>query len=285
MTTHLAQSVTTLARMWKLVRQDGTSFYFTTHDRALTFDGQVYKSLTGFQTTAIASSSDMGVDNLNVTGVFDDASITLSDLRAGLFDYADIYVFVVNWMNLSQGAINLRRGKLGECVSSPQGFFQTELRGMTQQLQQKIGDIYGPLCRADLFDAKCKLVSADYQCTATITAVSNRKIFTVTLNTTPSGAFFGANDGWFQYGMLQFTSGLNEGLGTEIKTWDHTGGVLGLYLSTGYPMTIGDTLNMWPGCDKSLDACKTKFNNLLNKRSEDYLPGTDQLYFYPNAAG
>jgi hypothetical protein len=162
--THLNSPATTLARCWHIVRTDGTQFFFTSHDVDLPitsgeFAGHngTYLSSVGFSATATANNSDLSVDNLDVEGVFDNASITDNDLRSGLFDYADIYVFVVNWADLTQGPLKLRRGKLGEVVASPQGWFHVELRGMTQLLQQKILELYGPECRADLGDARCKI--------------------------------------------------------------------------------------------------------------------------------
>jgi hypothetical protein len=76
---------------------------------------------------------------------------------SGLFDYATIYVFCVNWANLTQGVCRLRRGWLGECTRSPAGIFKAELRGLTQALVQEFGSQYMPICRADLGDDKCKV--------------------------------------------------------------------------------------------------------------------------------
>lgn len=277
---HLDQEVTTLARMWKIVRTDGQVFTFTSHDAPLTFSGDIYSSTYGFANTAIQNKSDLSVDNLDVGGVFDSDNITLEDLRAGLFDYADVFVFVVNWADLTQGALKLRRGKLGECTASPQGWFHTELRGMTQLLQQNVVELYGPECRADLFDTRCALLESLFSSTAHITAVTDATHVTIALDTTQGTT---TDDTWFQYGVFKFTSGLNNGRSAEIKSWNHITGVIELYLTAGYVPSVGDTVTLWPGCDKSLATCKAKFNNRLNFRGEPYLPGNDQLFYYPDS--
>jgi hypothetical protein len=154
---HLASPVTSLASCWQVTRRDGTVFYLTDHDQDLVVDGHTYLASAGYQRTAMAANADLSVDNLELTGMFDNAVLSESDLRSGAFDFADIRVLVVNWADLSQGVLKLRRGYLGEVSSRPSGIFTAELRGMTQRLVQKIGQIYSPDCRADLGDTRCKV--------------------------------------------------------------------------------------------------------------------------------
>jgi hypothetical protein len=157
---HLASAVTTLATCWLIVRTDGVQFSFTTLDADLVVDGVTYKSTFGFQRTAITTTSLGQVDNLEAMGYFSDNGITARDLNNGRFNYATIYLFVVNWADLSMGICRLRRGWFGECTYTPTGAYQAELRGLTQALVQEFGNFYSPLCRADLGDDKCKILIA-----------------------------------------------------------------------------------------------------------------------------
>ena len=154
---HLAGPVTTLATCWRITRVDGREFFFTDHDQDLRFEGNVYKASSGYSRTAIANDASFSVDNLDVEGVFDSAAITEEELRAGLFDQAEVRIFLINWADPSMGALRMRRGWFGEVVLTEQGVFRTELRGMTQALQQRIGELYSPECRADLGDHRCKV--------------------------------------------------------------------------------------------------------------------------------
>jgi hypothetical protein len=154
---HLAGAVTTLATCWRITRTDGAEFFFTEHDRDLAFEGNLYRASSGYSRTAIANDASLAVDNLDVEGVFDSEAITEEELRAGLFDHAEVRVFLVNWADPSMGALRMRRGRFGEAVLSEQGVFRTELRGMTQALAQRIGELYSPECRADLGDDRCKV--------------------------------------------------------------------------------------------------------------------------------
>jgi len=155
--THLAGPVTTLATCWRISRVDGKEFFFTDHDRDLSFEGTVYKASSGYSRTAIANDASLSVDNLDVEGVFDSEAITEEELRAGLFDQAEVRIFLVNWADPAMGALRMRRGWFGEVVLTEQGVFRTELRGMTQALQQRIGELYSPECRADLGDHRCRV--------------------------------------------------------------------------------------------------------------------------------
>jgi hypothetical protein len=165
--THLAHPVTTLATCWRVIRTDGASFAFTSFDDDLVVDGVTYSSTAGFTRSAIQSGSQGEVDNLDLLGFFQPDAITERDLKNGLFDYATVYVFAVNWADLTQGICRLRRGWLGETTLSPAGIFHAELRGLTQALVQEFGDQYMPLCRADLGDSKCRMPIKPVDWTAT----------------------------------------------------------------------------------------------------------------------
>ncbi len=154
---HLASEVTTLATCWRVTRKDRREFFFTDHDRDLAFDGNTYLASSGYSRSAIANDAGMAVDNLDVEGVLDHEQISEQDLRAGLFDHAEVHVFLVNWADLSQGKLRLRRGWFGEVHLTDQGLFRTELRGMTQALSVRIGELYSPECRADLGDPRCRV--------------------------------------------------------------------------------------------------------------------------------
>lgn len=156
MQSHLAEEVTTLATLWRVTRTDGVEFFFTDHDKDITYDGSTYKADSGYQRTAIQNDSTLGVDNLDVQGILNNEAITEEDLRAGKFDYAQIRVAIVNWNDLTAGEIKMRNGKIGEVQLTQRGVFKTELRGMTQPLSQNIIEYFQAECRADLGDSRCK---------------------------------------------------------------------------------------------------------------------------------
>lgn len=276
---HLAGPVTTLATCWRIIRQDGLSYHFTDHDRDLEIDGATYLASTGYSRTAISNDASLSVDNLDVEGVFDSAAITEADLRAGLLDQAEVHIFLVNWADTSMGILRLRRGWFGEVSLSEQGMFRTELRGMTQRLQQRVGALYSPECRADLGDTRCKVPIESAVWTKTGTVLSTRDPATLIV------ALDGQEppQGWFTGGLLTWETGANAGRAIEVSDWVQETGHLTMFLPMGYPVQPGDAFRIHPGCDKRLETCRTRFDNVLNFRGEPYVPGQDTLMSYPDA--
>lgn len=157
MKTHISGAVTTLCSCWKVTREDGHILGFTDHDTDITFEGVVYIAQSGYFRSAISNSATTSVDNLEVKGFLDDETISEADLINGMYDYASVEIFLLNWANLGQGIIRMRYGHFGEVTRWPSGLFVVELRGLMQQFEQTVGQIFTPECRADLGDKRCKI--------------------------------------------------------------------------------------------------------------------------------
>src|SRR5208282_3466283 len=203
---HIAGEVTTLATCWKLTRRDTTVFGFTDHDQDITFDSITYVAATGFTPSAVQTTGSLAVDNLDVDGMLSSGSITEADILAGLYDFAEIEIFQVNYSDLTQGSLQLRRGWLGEVTFYKQQFV-AEVRGLTQSLSQTMGQLYSASCRATLGDSRCKINTA----TGGITAVVSNIQFTDSARTEATNNF--------TFGTITFTSGANNGLSMEIKEY------------------------------------------------------------------
>jgi uncharacterized phage protein (TIGR02218 family) len=273
---HLALEVTALCTCWQITRRDGISFYFTDHDADLSISGHTYVSAIGYDRTALSADAALGIDNLEVTGLFDSDTLTNDDMRGGRFDFAEIHIFQVNWNDLSQGIMRLRRGYLGELSAMPSGVFHGELRGLVQRLVAKVGDVYTSECRADLGDAKCQVDLTSFTVAATVLTVGDSRQFSLTY-TEPR-----AVDNWFTGGVLTWLSGANTGRSMEIKYALGTGAIA-LFLPMHGAVVPGDTCRLYPGCDKRLATCRDKFSNIVNRQAEDYIPGLDAILKTPFA--
>ena len=263
---HFASGMTTLATCWLITRSDGTELGFTDHDQNLTIDSIDYDSIAGFTPTTVESKSNMSVDNLDVEGQIFPSKITEEDLLAGLYDYAEIEIFVVNYADLTQGKLVVKRGRLGEVTLSSQ-MFQAEVRGLTQHLSQTIGEVFSPSCRAILGDSRCKVALASFTVSATVTEVINNQTF--------KASTLAQTAGWFTGGEVEWTGGNNDGRRMEVKEFAATQVVLARPM--GKSIQVGDTFDIIAGCDKTRETCQSKFANILNFRGEPDVPGTDKL--------
>lgn len=277
---HLAGETTSLASLWKVKRQDGTILGFTAHDADIIYndgggDGAVsYLASTGFTPTATETGSDLGVDNLQVTAFLDSDSITEDDLRAGLYDFATIEIRLVNYADLTMGDLKIRKGTLGQ-VRIQNGLFSAEIRGLSFYFGTVIGQTFGPSCRADLGDAACTVNLSPLMQTGSVNTVTDSREFIPAAGLSPASA------GYFDDGVLIWTSGANSGSKMEVGSWDGTSFVL----FESMPKTIapGDTFTVEPGCNRTAADCLNKFNNIVNFRGEPFIPGTDAILNYPDA--
>ncbi|PCI43355.1 MAG: hypothetical protein COB49_12400 [Alphaproteobacteria bacterium] len=267
---HISSELTSLVTCWVLTRRDGVRLAFSTHDRELDFDDLVFRPVNSFLPSLVSSTNSMNVDNLEVHTILSSDGLAERDIRAGLFDHAAIAIFQVNWQDLTQGKLYIRSGWLGEFTLKDK-HFTVEIRGLTQKLQQVIGAVFSPECRADLGADDCHVNLAEFLITGQVTAVSGRDSFTDTGRAEA--------DGWFDYGLVRWLKGPNAGIRAEVKTY--VGGQFVFHDILPEPMVVGDMYLALAGCDKRSATCKVKFQNFENFRAETAIPGTDSLFNYP----
>lgn len=268
---HIAGEVTSLATCWKLKRRDNVVFCFTDHDRDIVFESLTYKASTGFTPSTIASTASFSVDNLDIEGMLSSVSIMEGDVLAGKYDFAEIEIFLVNYNDLSQGILKLRRGWLGE-VSIQKQQFVAEVRGLTQRLSQTIGELYSVSCRASLGDSRCKVDLGSHTVTGTVTTVVSNQEFKDSARTEANGIF--------SLGVITFTNGANNGLSMEVKEYYYNpsfGGRVVLALPMPNLIAPGDGYSLIKGCDKTIGTCFNRFNNVNNYRGEPSVPGLDRM--------
>lgn len=263
---HLQGGSNTLSRCWLVTRTDGQQFGFTESDTPIYYNGVFYEATSGMTPSALTEEASLAVGNMNMSGFLSSPSITIADLQAGVWDWAELRTFLLNRRDLTMGELKLMKGHFGQ-FQAGRTSWTAELRSLVQAYSRNIGEIYSPGCRADLGDARCKVNLAPFTFTGTVTAISAD-------NLTITSGLTNAN-GYFNFGKLTFTSGLNNTLSMEVKTY--TVGVLVTQLPMPYSINVGDTFSVYAGCDKSKATCINKFANIVNMRAEPDLPGQDKV--------
>ena len=271
--THLAASVTTVSYLWKITRKDNTVFRFTDADKNIEYDSETYQSINSGSLSAIAQSANLAPDNFDYTVILNSSAIDKDDIIAGLFDYADVEIYLINRESPADGVITLIRGKFGQVKIIEDDKAFVEFRSLAQLLSQGIGRTYTHECDADLGDSRCGVTLASYTVTGTLTGVTDNQEFA---DSSRSEA-----DDYFNYGVLTWTGGNNNGLSMEVKDFISSTGAFKLVSPMPFAVQVGDTYSVYKGCSKTKTACKS-FGNILNFRGFGEVPGPDWLYTVPD---
>jgi len=265
---HLQGTALTLAACFKVTRRDGQVLGFTTHNANLVVGGVTYEAASAMGATALRQELAANVDHAELAGIVESSRIAAADLHGGLYENAELEVFWVNWADLTDGTLTLARGRIGQ-IRVADGRFYAEFRSLSQRLGQNVGELYGPVCRAAFTDSRCGLTPATYTFSRTVDTVTSAKVlrFSGDVHST----------GYFNEGLVTFTTGDNTGISREIKTHASSSGAV-ITLHEAFPRTVdvGDVANLLAGCAHTIEACRA-FGNAVRFRGEPNIPGLDQV--------
>lgn len=225
----------------------------------ITYLGLKYSAAVGMQSTAASFNGAISVDNAEATSLMPEFDVPISedDIRAGVYDFAEFSLFLVNYEDLSMGHLTLLEGTVGQISIDANGLsFVNELRALSAQLKQSVCEKDSLTCRAiygsqpagsstpgpiQRFpcgkDATAELVSA----TVEEVGLETNLTFKLASTTLVAEAL--------NPGMVFFTSGLNTGQSREIES-NTTDGWITLRFETMFPISDGDGLQYRPDCNK-----------------------------------
>ena len=272
--THLDGEVTTLAMCWRIERRDGVVKAYTDHDVAIVYGGVTYSPLESGRPSGYRQAADLAPASIEIEMAFATATGTDAELRAGLYDYAEVWTFLINWADTTMGIVKLAHGRLGE-VEIRDNQARIELRSLNQLLAVPIGRIYTPECDATLGDARCGVTIATYTKTGAVAAVTSNKVFTI------SGTAAGQVEGYYGYGRITFTSGACNGLVMQVESYVAATNTITLMEPMPYTVAVADTLSLVAGCDRRFATCKDRFSNKDNFRGFPHIPGMDKALTVP----
>lgn len=273
---HLKSGATTVCRCWKIVRKDETVLGFCDHDNDLSFDNVTFEAGSGLDATALQTANGLSVDNTEASGALSSDGIRESDIAAGKFDGADVYIWIVNWQNPTERYM-IFRGYIGE-ITYGKNAFTAELRGLTEKLNSRIGRSYLKQCTALLGDKACQvdLTKPNFRIETKVKrSESQLTIFLDNMS--------GFETDWFTFGTLEFKSGKNSGSVFSIVSDKTVNSERKLVLSDEPYFTIdeGDDVELIVGCNKASDTCRLKFQNMVNFQGFPSIPGEDWMMAYP----
>ena len=125
-------------------------------------------------------------------------------------------------------------------------------------------NLYQSGCLNTLYDSGCGLNRSDFTVNASVSSGSTGGVVRATLP---------QSTGYFDLGVIYFTSGVNNGVSRTIKNYIH-GTPCTLTLIAPLPSIpgAGDAFSITAGCDKQQSTCQNKFSNLIHFRGFPYVP-------------
>ena len=263
-----SQGLESTAAFWRVLRRDGITLGFTTHDHDLWFDGVLHSATPGMVPSSIRRSAGFEADSAEVEGTLSHDSLSATDLSQGRFDGARVLIGLVDWESGERAV--LYRGLMGS-VMEEAGKFTCELQSRKVELQLDPVPRTSPSCRAQFCGPGCTLAAVRYTHEAllgTVDFMANR--VTVTTEVAPAT---------LALGTFRWLEGPHAGRTMGILAADASGLVLDEPLNPA--LTAGLRCLVREGCDHRLDTCSTRFGNAVNFQGEPFLPGNDQIYRYP----
>lgn len=292
---HLDTGATTTCHVLRIepVRPGYGVIGLTDLDRDLVWDdgdGAVtYLAPVGLVTSTSVSSADFGVDNAEGRSLFpeyDIPQISEADIAAGAYDYARFRLSLVNYEDLSQGAVRIMTGTLGEMRTVDGLSFFGELRSLFQQFRQSIVERDSLTCRATFGSQTADSPNAAtapkierFPCgvvvdglwqsgTVTQVGVDSTRVF--------RDAGIVAQTDAFVPGIVEWLTGANAGRQFEVEA-SAADGTITLAFPCAFDIASGDTFRIRPDCTKRWEgarSCQT-YNNRLNFRGEPFIPQGD----------
>ena len=289
-------NVTWRADLITLTLLSGTQYFWTTADATLIVGGTTFAAGGNGNAPVITrgpyrQSGQLQVDTLDITlgGPYTIGGKALGLLAATGFFYGAT-VQVDHLISAYPGDVGTGSGSAGGPIpkwfygpvslAEPQGAdvvlrCKSPLEGLTTRLPKFIVQ---PQCNNAVYDTNCALTRASYTSSGVVAASSPTP--TTTSFGTSTGSISAQATGYYNLGVVTFTSGVNNGLKRAIASQvvaggSYTNGLITLALALPAAPAAGDTLTIYPGCDRAYLTCLNKFANTSHYRGFPNVPNPE----------
>lgn len=258
-------------RLVEITRLDGTVKRIAEAEESITISAvspaQVFVPLDGCEISAVKHTLGGGMPSMSIQfahsvgGDFD-----TEDLVNGLYDGASVTLWIADRDNLAagKGSLPFFTGTIQPVAVDINGSGAFDIRGQAAQAETFI-QTYSPDCRTDLFSTLCGLNQANFDYHSTVTSIVDR--FNIIIAAPGEGT---PTDDFFNLGVIQAASGFK----AEIANWTNSTRQITTFLPVcAFGFTVSEAVTLWPGCDKTLATCVSKFNNAVNFQGEPHFLG------------
>ena len=194
-------------------------------------------------------------------------------VRVGLLDEATVRVdrgYILEWPTTISlvpiGTVNVFVGRVAE-IDFGRSSVSINMNDPRELLDTQMPrNLYSAMCRYALFDTGCTLTRASFAVAATVTSVVDDQALGINASQAAD---------YFSLGEIVFTSGANNGLRNMVRQWSQGPALADLLTQMPFAVAVGDTVTLYPGCDKRTSTCDGKFSNLANFGGEPFIPAPE----------
>ena len=225
-----------------------------------------YSAPVGLDLSEIHASASLSVDNSEAQSLMPlpvyDIPVSEESIIAGYYDYAEVRIYLVNFLKLEPGRhCELFRGSIGQISVRDDGTSVVpELRGLAAQLKQEVCTKYTKTCRAidgtqpvgsplpglQVKRDPCGIDFTTYNKTSTVSAVALENTLTFRIDPADIDGDWGEVN-FFAPGRVKITAGRNAGQTREVLSSTVDGWITCRH-EFGFPMEEGDEVEYRRGC-------------------------------------
>lgn len=270
-----------MADLYTITLTNGAVLRYTNCDIALKVGGEIYQPFL-IERTGTKQTRGISVDELNLTITVDQqdkipGKLTfMQGVANGAFENALLKLdkvfspepFKFNMPAIDSDYVLLWWIGLFNIDSGGGNNVEATAASLTQLLNVKFPrNLYYPPCIYTLGDTGCKVSLDAFKMAGSISSESSRSELKSNLNIT---------DGYLTQGSITFTSGVNTNVTRSIRT--NIGGNITVVMPFQSAPSNGDTFTVLPACDKSMNCCGHRFNDLDHFRGYPFIPVPETAY-------
>ncbi|EXT84269.1 DUF2163 domain-containing protein [Acinetobacter baumannii] len=258
-----------MADLYTITTIQGIEYRYTNYDVHLTVQGKEFRADGPIiSREGISLSLGIEVDNLSIkietneSTKFGDVPVAQAFhngvLDGARFKLERIFMDINTPTDTSAGTLVLFEGRIVEPELDRYEINASVVSEVDDLKLQMPRNLYTPGCLNTLFDGACGLSRDNFSVTTSVQAGSTTNRILCNLS---------QPQGWFTQGVVEF---VNTGIKRTVRL--HESGALLLTLQLLEVPSVGQTIKVYPGCDKRLDTCDNRFNNRSRFRGAPFVP-------------
>lgn len=274
--THFGLARRTFTFALEVTPQLGAVEGYTSLDRNFETGGVTYYSNSNIMPSAIPTTLSLPQMGADVRILFEISRFTEQKIRTRYYEGAQYRIFALNYRGDLTQQVDLMGGYFGK-IDVDQSGATIELQDWGSLVNLPMGYVTSQLCQAMEFgrgycyndpalgngalgDGPNADDAAHHRVAQVSSSITSAREFVLDniVGSTPP-------DDWANAGVLEFTSGQNDGVRERVKIWQDSGQVI-LALPLPYVPADGDGVILYEGCDRSWNGargCGSK-NNQIN---------------------